>query len=96
MIKRNWFKIAVFLLLGLQSAYSQQEFVIGEFTVQKILDGDTFRFEGLDKSTRLMGIDTEETWKDADAEMKVNDISGYWLDYYAQKKDSSSKPAKIE
>jgi len=79
-----------------QLTYSQSEFVIGEFTVSKILDGDTFRFEGLDKSTRLMGIDTEETFKDSDAEMKVNDISSYWAEYYAHKKDSSNKPAKIE
>jgi endonuclease YncB( thermonuclease family) len=70
--------------------------VIGEFTVAKILDGDTFRFEGLDKSTRLLGIDTEETFKDADAEMKTNDIASRWLEYYADKKDSSGKPAKIE
>ncbi len=96
MIKRNWFKIVIFLLLGMQSAYSQQEFVIGEFTVQKILDGDTFRFEGLDKSTRLMGIDTEETWKDAEAEMKVNDIASHWPEVYASQKDSSGKPAKVD
>lgn len=96
MIKRNFAKLIIILLIGIQSVFAQQEFVIGEFTVQKILDGDTFRFEGLDKSTRLTGIDTEETWKDADAEMKVNDIAGRWLEYYAHKKDSSSKPAKIE
>lgn len=96
MIKRNWFKIVIFLLLGMHSAYAQQEFVIGEFTVQKILDGDTFRFEGLDKSTRLMGIDTEETWKDAEAEMKVNDIASHWSEVYASQKDSSGKPAKVD
>lgn len=96
MIKRNFVVFLLLFLFGSHQAFAQKEFIIGEFTVQKILDGDTFRFEGLDKSTRLMGIDTEETWKDSDAEMKVNDISGYWLDYYAQKKDSSSKPAKIE
>lgn len=78
------------------SVYSQEQFVIGEFTVQKVLDGDTFRLDGLDKSTRLLGIDTEETFKDSDAEMKVNDISPRWFEYYAQKKDSSDKPAKIE
>jgi endonuclease YncB( thermonuclease family) len=75
---------------------AQQEFVIGEFTVSKILDGDTFRFDGMDKSTRLLGIDTEETFKDSDAEMKVNDITSGWLEYYEHKKDSSGKPAKIE
>lgn len=86
--------VVLFLLAG--SLFSQEQFVIGEFTVSKILDGDTFRFEGLDKSTRLLGIDTEETFKDENAEMKVNDIASHWLEYYAHKKDSSSKPAKIE
>jgi len=98
MIRKNIIKLIVllFLFAGVQLTHSQSEFVIGEFTVSKILDGDTFRFEGLDKSTRLMGIDTEETFKDSDAEMKVNDISSYWAEYYAHKKDSSNKPAKIE
>ncbi len=96
MIKRNFAWLLLILLLCIQSVYAQQEFVIGEYTVQKIIDGDTFRFEELDKSARLIGIDTEETWKDANAEMKVNSIAGRWLEYYAHKKDSSSKPAKIE
>lgn len=98
MIRKNIIKLFVlfFIFTGVQLTYSQSEFVIGEFTVSKILDGDTFRFEGLDKSTRLMGIDTEETFKDSDAEMKVNDVSTYWAEYYAHKKDSSNKPAKIE
>lgn len=89
-------RFLVLILFLLQPAISQQEFIIGEFRVNKILDGDTFRFEGLDRSTRLLGIDTEETFKDSDAELKVNDISGYWTEYYAHKKDSSNKPAKIE
>ncbi|HRE12539.1 MAG TPA: hypothetical protein PLN22_17155, partial [Ignavibacteria bacterium] len=91
MIKQYIQKLLVFLILftGIQFAHAQSEFVIGEFTVSKILDGDTFRFDGLDKSTRLMGIDTEETFKDSDAELKVNDISSYWAEYYAHKRDSS-------
>ncbi|MBZ0202886.1 MAG: thermonuclease family protein [Ignavibacteria bacterium] len=86
--------ILLFLFTG--NVLSQEQFIIGEFAVSKILDGDTFRFDGLDKSTRLLGIDTEETFKDENAEMKVNDIASRWLEYYAQKKDSSNKPAKIE
>ena len=97
MIRKNRLWLSILLAFAaVQLSYSQNEFVIGEFTISKILDGDTFRFEGLDKSTRLMGIDTEETFKDSDAEMKVNDIASYWAEYYAHKKDSSSKPAKIE
>src|SRR5688572_24579198 len=88
--------LIVLFLLSVSSLYAQEEYIIGEFTVSKILDGDTFRFEGLDRSTRLLGIDTEETWKDDDAELKVNDISSRWAEYYAHKRDSSLKPAKVE
>ncbi len=94
-IKRYLILILLFLF-GVNNLYAQDEYVIGEFTVSKILDGDTFRFEGLDRSTRLLGIDTEETWKDDDAEMKVNDIASRWAEYYAHKRDSSLKPAKVE
>ena len=96
MSKRISRLLLVFLFLLTSNVYSQEQFIIGDFTVSKILDGDTFRFYGLDKSTRLLGIDTEETFKDENAEMKVNDIAGRWLEYYAHKKDSSNKPAKIE
>jgi len=90
-------KILFIILFSLPLfVYSQDSLVIGEYIIKKILDGDTFRFEGLDKSTRLLGVDTEETFKDADAEMKVNDISSYWTEYYAHKRDSSQKPAKTE
>ncbi|MCC6866507.1 MAG: thermonuclease family protein [Ignavibacteria bacterium] len=89
-------RFLIFLLFIFQQAYCQQEFIVGEFRVQKILDGDTFRFEGLDRSTRLLGIDTEETFKDADAEMKSNDLAGNWLDFYSSQKDSSGKPAKVD
>lgn len=92
----QFFRFFLLFLFLLQPVLSQQEFVLGEFRISKILDGDTFRLEGLDRSTRLLGIDTEETFKDSDAELKVNDISGYWAEYYAHKKDSSNKPAKIE
>ncbi|HEY5951062.1 MAG TPA: hypothetical protein VIV40_36475, partial [Kofleriaceae bacterium] len=37
--------------------------VIGEFKVTKITDGDTIRVDGLDSSLRLLGMDTEETFK---------------------------------
>jgi len=61
MIRKNRLWLPILLLFAaVQLSFSQNEFVIGEFTVSKILDGDTFRFEGLDKSTRLMGIDTED------------------------------------
>ena len=34
--------------------------VVGEFTLTRVVDGDTVRVDGLDASLRLLGIDTEE------------------------------------
>lgn len=98
---RKYFILFILLFVGPLNLHAQNDtvsnsFILGEFTVSKILDGDTFRFDKLDRPTRLLGVDTEETWKDVDAETKVNDISGRWAEYYAHKKDSSQKPAKIE
>jgi endonuclease YncB( thermonuclease family) len=92
---RKTFYLIIFLLLPFHVT-AQDSLTLGEFTVKKVIDGDTFKFEGLDKSTRLLGLDTEETFKNDDAEMIINDISSYWPEYYASKKDSSGKPAKIE
>src|SRR5439155_11730759 len=36
---------------------------IGEFQVTSVVDGDTIHVDGLDSSLRLLGIDTEETFK---------------------------------
>ncbi|MCX7878500.1 MAG: thermonuclease family protein [Ignavibacteria bacterium] len=95
----SWNKLIrffIWLCIYTQLLFSQQDFSLGEFTLVKIIDGDTFRFEELDKSARLLGIDTEETIKDADAELKSNDLRKNWLDYYYSVKDSSGKPVKIE
>lgn len=45
-----------------------KDLTLGEFRIKKprhkaIIDGDTIRVEGLDSSLRLLGIDTEETYK---------------------------------
>jgi len=39
--------------------------VIGEFPLTRVVDGDTIKVEGLDSSLRLLGLDTEETFKHA-------------------------------
>lgn len=41
----------------------QAALVIGEFPLMKVTDGDTIRVAGLDASLRLLGLDTEETFK---------------------------------
>lgn len=42
---------------------NQAALVIGEFPLMKVTDGDTIRVAGLDASLRLLGLDTEETFK---------------------------------
>ncbi len=37
--------------------------VVGEFHLTKVVDGDTITVDGLDSSLRLIGDDTEETFK---------------------------------
>lgn len=71
-------------------------FVIGEYKVVKVIDGDTFRFEGLDKSTRLLCIDTEETYKGDNAYQKTNDITKRWIEIYNSEKKKSIMPVKID
>ena len=44
----------------------QPGIVVGEFSLTKIVDGDTVRVDGLDSSLRLIGDDTEETFKNED------------------------------
>jgi len=69
----------------------------GVFKITKIVDGDTFRFENLDKSTRLLHIDTEETYKGKDALKKTNDISIDWNQIYEEEKNKKGTfSVKIE
>ncbi|MBS1551011.1 MAG: thermonuclease family protein [Bacteroidetes bacterium] len=70
--------------------------VIGTFKMSKVIDGDTFRFDGMDKSTRLLGIDTEETFKSDDAEQKTNEIAKYWDEFYKSERGDSKMPVKTD
>jgi endonuclease YncB( thermonuclease family) len=93
----NKFKISLLWLCLLVSVlYTQTDYNLGEFTLSKIIDGDTFRFEELKRSTRLLGIDTEETYKDTDAEIKAKQLRADWNSYYLSRRDSSGEPVKIE
>jgi len=79
------------------SVRTDSSLIIGEYTISKVIDGDTFRFEGLDKSTRLLGIDTEETFKDSQAQQKSFELSRNWLEEYnkVQSDEKTSFPIKI-
>ncbi|HVV83193.1 MAG TPA: thermonuclease family protein [Kofleriaceae bacterium] len=64
--------------------------VLGEFTLTKVLDGDTVRVDGLDSSLRLLAIDTEETFKNQ------YDVRGADTDFeqYLESKKIGNHPAK--
>jgi endonuclease YncB( thermonuclease family) len=65
--------------------------VIGEFKVTKITDGDTIRVDGLDSSLRLLGMDTEETFKsEGDRRMFENG----WPQYIVAKRGGKPRPVK--
>jgi len=65
--------------------------VIGEFKVTKITDGDTIRVDGLDSSLRLLGVDTEETFK---SENDRRMFEAGWPQYMAAKRGNSPRPVK--
>lgn len=65
--------------------------VIGEFKVTKITDGDTIRVDGLDSALRLLGIDTEETFK---SESDRRQFEAGWPQYVAAKRGDSPRPVK--
>ena len=57
--------------------------VLGEFTLTKVLDGDTVRVDGLDSSLRLAGLDSEETFKN---EFDRRDADTDFDDYLSAKR----------
>lgn len=65
--------------------------VIGEFTLTKVVDGDTVRVDGLDSSLRLLGLDTEETFKH-DSERRAYDEG--WEQYKKSVRGTSPRPVK--
>ncbi|MCA9694409.1 MAG: thermonuclease family protein [Myxococcales bacterium] len=67
--------------------------VIGEFPLEKVVDGDTLRVEGLDQSLRLLAIDTEETFK---KEKERRAFEEGWNHYLTEaQKQARGKPVKI-
>jgi len=68
--------------------------VIGDFTLpdNAIVDGDTLRVVGLDHTLRLLGIDTEETFK----HKKERDaFAAGWDTYLTGQRGSSPRPVKM-
>jgi endonuclease YncB( thermonuclease family) len=74
-----------------------KDLTLGEFRLAKpadkaIIDGDTIRVEGLDSSLRLLGIDTEETFK---KEANRTAANTNFRKYVTEMVASSTKPIKF-
>lgn len=67
--------------------------VIGEFKLapDPVLDGDTVKVEGLDTTLRLLGIDTEETYKTRDDRRAA---TADFDTYLRKKRGDSQRPVK--
>lgn len=66
--------------------------VLGTFPLTKITDGDTLRVAGLDQSHRLIGLDTEETFK---REKERRAFEEGWERYLAEAQAKTRSPVKI-
>ena len=64
---------------------------VGEFRVSKVTDGDTIRVDGLDNSLRLLGMDTEETFK---SEQDRRAVETDW-NAYVQEKRGKPRPSRM-
>lgn len=79
-------------LARLASAEPASDLVIGEFPLVRVVDGDTVRVKGLDSSLRLLGIDTEETFKhDKERRAYAKGFAAYAKDV----RGASPRPAKF-
>jgi len=66
--------------------------VVGEFKFSRVVDGDTVHVEGLDSSLRLLGLDTEETFKHEN-ERRAYDAG--WDQYKKGVRGDAKRPVKF-
>ncbi len=66
--------------------------LIGDFPLIKVIDGDTIRVDGLAASMRLLGLDTEETFK---KKSEWAEFDKGWLVYLAEAQAKTKSPVKI-
>ncbi len=69
----------------------QPGLALGEFSLTRVVDGDTIRVNGLDSSLRLLGMDTEETFKN-EADRRAVEMD--W-NAYVQAHKGKPRPGRI-
>lgn len=72
-------------------AYADPAFA-PEYKVSRVVDGDTLRVDGLDSSLRLLGIDTEETFKH---KRERDAYAAGWSQYVTTVRGASPHPVKF-
>jgi len=79
---------------ALASDAEQTGVLLGEFPLKNdaVIDGDTVKVGGLDGSLRLLGIDTEETFK-TDADWRKYEMG--WERYLDNEAAKTNRPVKI-
>ena len=87
-----WRLVFALLLALVTRTAAADPLVIGEFPLAKVVDGDTIKVDGLDSSLRLLGLDTEETFKHA-AERRA--YAAGWDSYVKGVRGTSRRPVKF-
>ena len=85
-----WRLILVVCLVA--RAAAAEDLTFGDYTLVRVVDGDTIRVEGLDNSLRLLGLDTEETFKHA---KERRAYAAGWDSYVHDARGGSPRPAKF-
>jgi endonuclease YncB( thermonuclease family) len=82
------------LAAALADTEVERGLLVGEFVLKNpgIVDGDTIKVEGIEGSLRLLGLDSEETFK-SDADRRAYD-EGFDV-YYAKKRAGQRGPVKV-
>lgn len=107
-VPRSWTAGAgaclLFLFLPFSSVLSQMpdassefndDLLIGVHTDFRVVDGDTFRIEGMDRGVRFLNIDTEEVPRGSDASEKLEQLRANWPEAYAEERGNSRFPVKM-
>ena len=77
------------------SADFDNELLIGVYTDYRVIDGDTFRIDGMDRGVRFLNIDTEEVPRGSDAHEKLEQLRANWPKAYVEERGSSRFPVKM-
>ncbi len=73
--------LALLLVLPLARAEETNPFLVGEFKVTRVVDGDTIAVDGLPETIRFLCIDTEECEKGPGAEQRTAALARDYLRY---------------